>query len=525
MNRNFNIFVTGVVLSTSLLTSSCGDFLDTNVNPNNPLAVPARSILAQALKVTGDNLGSSYNGYAMWVAGYWGKSNTVNGFSEERTYNYTNLYQQGLWSSTYDNLKDYQLIIDQSVAENTPNLAAIARIMRVYNYQLLVDQYGNIPYTSALQGLGNIAPQYDDALSIYRDLVLQLDQANATIDGLTTDVPAVGGEDIVFAGNMANWKRFANTLKLRLLLRMSGVASQNDFIRAEVAKFPATGAFTTTDVLIQPGFVQSAGKQNPFFTTYGLTPAGASATQRNYVQPTVYIINQYKNNADARLTRLYTAATTGPNTGQYVGVQLGDENLFAVTNYSRNRIPGGLLKAYDMPQPLLLLAESNFLQAEAKLTDSRRGNSAAYLAGGEAGAKTNYDAGVAASFAYFYAPTPSQRGTAADQSALGTTNYTTYMTANAANPLVAWDAPGATTKLQRIYYQKYLALNGADPIEAWNELRRNDYPNITPSLQSISPRADKLPVRLLYPQSELITNTANVPSVNQFTSRIFWDLN
>lgn len=524
MNRSFNIFVAGAVLSTALLTSSCGDFLDTNVNPNNPISVPARSILAQALKVTGDNLGSGYNSYAMWVAGYWGKSNTVNGFSEERTYNYTNLYQQGLWSTTYDNLKDYQLIIDQSAAENTPNLAAIARIMKVYNYQLLVDQYGNIPYTSALQGLGNISPQYDDALSIYRDLVLQLDQAVATIDGLTSDIPLVGSEDIVFAGNMANWKRFANTLKLRILLRMSGVTSQNDFIRAEVAKFPTTGAFTTTDVLIQPGFVQSTGKQNPFFNMYALTAAGSNATQRNYVQPTVYIIGQYKDNADPRLTRLYTAATTGANTGQYVGVQLGDENLLAVTNYSRNRVPGGLLKAFDMPQPLLLLAESNFLQAEAKLTDERRGNSAPYLAGGDAGAKTDYEAGIAASFTYFYAPAPSQRGTATDLSATATTNYNTYLTANTANPLVAWTAPGATTKLQKIYYQKYLALNGADPIESWSEIRRNDYPNITPSLQSVSTRADKLPVRLLYPQSELITNTANVPAANQFTNRIFWDI-
>jgi len=525
MNRSFNIFVAGVVLSTSLLTSSCGDFLETNVNPNNPIAVPARSILAQALKVTGDNLGTSYNGYAMWVAGYWGKSNTVNGFNEERTYNYTNLYQQGLWSSTYDNLKDYQLIIDQSVAENTPNLAAIARIMRVYNYQLLVDQYGNIPYTSALQGLGNISPQYDDALSIYRDLVLQLDESITIIDGLTSETPAVGSEDIVYAGNMANWKRFANTLKLRILVRMSGVTSQDGFIRTEVAKFPATGAFITADALVQPGYVQSGGKQNPFFTTYGLTAAGASATNRNYVQPTVYIINQYKNNADPRLTRLYTAATAGANTGQYVGVRLGDENLLGVTSYSRLRIPGGLLKSYDMPQPLLLLSEANFLQAEAKLTDSRRGSAAPYLTGGDAAAKTNYEAGVAASFTYFYAPSPSQRGTATDLSATATTNYNTYVAANTTNPLVAWDAPGATTKLQKIYYQKYLALNGADPIESWNELRRNDYPTIAPSLQSTSPRADKLPVRLLYPQSELITNTANVPTANQFTTRIFWDIN
>jgi Starch-binding associating with outer membrane len=520
MKRNFKIFVACAASATALATTSCDKFIDVNENPNNALTTPAYTILANSLKVTGDNVGANFNGYAMWAAGYWGKSSIVNGYNEERTLNYNTLYQQALFNSTYDNLADYDQIIKIASTEGTGNLAAIAKIMKVYNYQLLVDEYGDVPYSQSLQGLGNIKPQYDRAEDIYKDLVLKLDEAVTEIAALPTDIRAVGSEDVVFGGSMANWTRFAQTLKLRLLMRMSTAAEEGgntglkSFITAEFAKYPAAVAFVTADVVVQPGFVQSSGKQNPFFDRYGITSAGGNATERNYVQPTNYILAQYSNGKDGRRARLYTPRADGT----FVGVNLGDPTPPALSSNSRNRVPnGGLLKNYDMPQPLMLNAESQFLQAEAKL----RG----YLTGGDAAAKVNYDNGVAASFTYFYTAEPSRRGLVSDSTSRATPAYNRYVASNIGNPLVDWNASGTVTKYQKIYFQKYLALNGALPIEAWSEIRRTDYPRVAASLQSTSPRADKLAVRLLYPQTEVATNGANIPTVNQFTSRIFWDIN
>jgi len=528
-----------VAVAIVSLTAGCESFYDVNVNPNSvtPEQVVPSAILAQALKVTGDVYGLTLNTYGSWTAGYWGKTGTVNGYSEERTYVYSNSYQQGFWGSTYDNLKDYDGIEKSASAQGLLYHAAIAKIMKAFNYQLLVDQYGDVPYTQALQADAAtplISPQYDKAEDIYKDLIIRLDEAVATIKAAPASVPAppaVGSEDIVFAGNMTNWVKFANTLKLRILIRQSFVSSLDGYIRTEMAKLQAsTDGFTTTDVLVQPGYIQSTGKQNPFWNMYRATASGSAASNRNWQAGTQYVIDQYVNNKDPRVSQLYALATAGQFNGEYKGVVLGDPNpLPGSTQISRWKDYGGILKGFDAPTPLLLASESYFLQAEAK--------SRGYLAGGDAAAKTDFNNGIRTSFVYFYTPAPSQFATVNDVSANAASDYNKYLAANTTNGLVSWDAattalnvpaggnPRAVSKLEKIIYQKYLAMNSVTAIEAWNEYRRTTYPKFAPSTQSTSPRADKLPVRLLYPQTEVSTNAANVPAgISQFTSKIFWDV-
>ncbi|RZK29172.1 MAG: SusD/RagB family nutrient-binding outer membrane lipoprotein [Hymenobacter sp.] len=153
--------------------------LDINNNPNTPTSVTPDALLANALVTTAANYtggvsaGNNYNTYSSFAAGFWGKSGTVSGFAPERTYTYSSTYYQTLWNNTYDNLNDYN-VIQQQGATTYPNHAAIARIMKVYNFLLLVDEYGDIPYTNALKGLGNTVPSYDKASDIYKDLIVQL---------------------------------------------------------------------------------------------------------------------------------------------------------------------------------------------------------------------------------------------------------------------------------------------------------------------------------------------------------------
>jgi len=527
MKRSLKVFVALAVSATALTTTSCEKFLDVNQNPNNQLTATPQQLLPNALKVTADNFGNLYNTYGNWSVGYWAKSGTVNGFPEERTYNYTSLYQQALWNNTYDNIYDYDLIEKSATAQGLPNIAAIATIMKAYNFQLLVDEYGDIPYSQALQGSSNIVPKYDAAADIYKDLIAKLNGATTAIANLPASTPAVGTVDIMFGGTMTNWAKFANTLKLRMLLRQSNVASLQTYIKDEMAKLPTSNAgFLTADAAVNPGYAQATNQQNPLYNRYGLTPTGGGTTEQNYQLPTEYIINAYQANKDPRLTRLYSAVTlaTNPNVGKYVGVQLGGQGLLALpTNYSRLIIGGGLLKGFNAPVPLMLAAESYFLQAEAKSSDK------AWLAGGDAQAKTDYTAGIRASFVYFYNP--------AETAAAATVRADGYLADNATNPKVNWET-GPTTKLEKIIFQKYLALNTVSSIEAWSEYRRTGFPKTeapTPTNGAVSftsldatstnPRADKLPVRLLYPQTEVTTNAPNIPAgISQFTSKIFWDV-
>jgi hypothetical protein len=511
-----------VVVAIASFTTGCDSFLDINDNPNSIdlKNLSPDFVLAQALKVTADNYGNTLNTYGSWTAGYWAKTGTVNGYNDERTYNYSSIYQQGLWGSVYDNLQDYTIIERDGPAAGLVYHAAIAKIMKVYNFQLLVDQYGDIPYSEALQGAGNISPKYDNAQEIYMDFSVKLDEAVVAIKEAPAGTRAVGGEDIVFAGNMTNWVKFANTLKLRILLRQSFVTSLDGYIRAEMTKLQAApDGFSTTDVQVQPGYLQTAGKQNPFWNRYRATPAGInnSSTERNYQAGTQFIIDQYVNNRDPRVSQLYVLATAGAFNGTYKGVVLGDPApLAGGTQISRWKDFGGILKGFDAPVPLLLAAESYFLQSEAK--------SRGFLTGGDAAAKADFNNGIRASFTYFYAPAPSQASTSNNVSSTATANYNTYLANNTTNGLVNWDV-ASTPKLNKIIFQKYLAMNSVTGIEAWNEYRRTALPKFPASLQSTSPRADKLPVRLLYPQTEVNTNVANIPAdINQFSSKIFWDV-
>ena len=86
--------------------------------------------------------------------------------------------------------------------------------------------------------------------------------------------------------------------------------------------------------------------------------------------------------------------------------------------------------------------------------------------------------------------------------------------------------PRPVTNQEKIIYQKYLAMTGVASTEAWDDYRRTGFPRFAPSLQTTSTRADRLPTRLLYPQSEITTNLANLPQgISQFTTLIFWDPN
>jgi hypothetical protein len=521
------IFV-GILVGTTILGTSCKKFLDVNDNPNQATSATPELILPQAITTTASTI-SSYNNYGSQTGIYSANAGGYGGFGESITYNYTTT-QTGLWALTYDNLEDYQAILNQTGADATyGNFDAAARIMKVYDFQLLVDAFNDIPYTDALKGSDLLSPKYDAAKDIYKDLAIQLDSAIAKINAVEglAGLKPLAGSDIIFGGDMVKWKQLANTIKLRLLIRGAGKV---DFANSS---FSADG-FLTEDALINPGYVRDQNKQNPQWNNWAYGPTGSAANKA--WMPSQYIFGFYDGHSltdpqRGRVTyyRWPESSSQKDKTGiNRLGVESNDlissptGSFWHASNNRDGKTNGnnaGILKGPDAGYPLMLASESYFLQAEGALKGLISGGSTAAL----------FNSGIDAAFNYIY---QLPDGTVPATVHLADT-VAAYKAQNPSSYLVNFNL--ATTndqKLEAIITQKFIALNFIAGHEAFNEYRRTHYPKINPagngfqtfaSSVSESTRPDKLPTRIMYPTSEGTYNSENVPAgISPFTSLIFW---
>ncbi len=474
--------------STLFLGSCTGDYLNINDNPNQPVSATPELVLSNALNVSGGRLG--HNEIGNYFGGYWAPSGSYSGFAPERQYDYSATYGTGVWGSCYDNLNDYKYILDKAAEQKWSAVSGIAKVMTVFNYQILVDAYGNVPYSDALKGTSSIRPKYDDAQVIYDDLVKTLESASADLKvAISGSNPSPGAQDIVFKGDVTKWRRFANTLRLRIIMRQSNISGK-DF-KAEIAKILAEGAGflkSGESVTSTPGYLKSSGKQNPFWESYVANAAGGDAGQKQaYVCSDFFITTIQDKLKDPRLARL--AAKN--NGGIYVGVPLGegnDANLFP----KRSWFGPAIIKSFDQPMYLMTSAEAFFLQAEA----IQRG----YVTGD---AKTLYEAGINEAFV---------------AAGLTSADAATYYGGSLNN--ASWTA--STDKIEAIITQKWVAMFSLTGFEAWSEFRRTGFPKVPLATKAIQAKA---PARLFYPSSEIATNSENVAAQNvtsQFDNKIFW---
>ena len=519
MKRIHAIIFTGLVV----LGTSCKKYFDINTNPNSATTATPELILPQALTATAGNL-NSYNTYGAQLVGYMANAGGYGGFGVSFTYSYTSTNFTNLWSGVYDNLEDYQAIIKQTAGVATYSyFNAAARIMKVLNYQLLVDAYNDVPYSQALLGASKLSPGYDDAKTIYKDLASQLDTAIDAINtgSSTVAVKELSTSDVMFEGDMSLWKKFANTLKLRLIIHSSGKVTFAN------TTFSSDG-FLTTDAQINPGYVRDNNKQNPKWDAWTWSYSG-SARGKAWM-PSKFIMAFYDGTKlvdDGRGAATYYKFPSTPSNQlgyENVSVASSPEGSFWYTSTSRKATSGtdttGTLKGPGASMPVLTAAESYFLQAEAVVKG--------ILTTGNA--QTLFENGVAASFTYIY--------TKPDGTVVGdpVTDAADYIAGNGSYLADFSLATNNAEKLEAIITQKYIALNMVNSDEAWNEYRRTHYPTISnapgadatetfASLFSESTRPDKLPARIMYPASEGAYNSSNVPkSISPFSSLIFWAL-
>src|SRR5947209_3962528 len=223
MKMKFSNKIIGITALAILVLSSCKkDFLNINTNPNAATSTTPELVLPSALATTGArmNPASSPNTWYNGWMGFWAISGSYAiSSSDFTTYKQTTGTADAIWQGTYDNLNDYYYVKTQSQVQKKPFYEAAARVMMSYNFQMLVDMFGNVPYSQAFGGTGNIHPKYDDQKAIYTDLIKQIDTAITLFK--RADAKGSASSDIMFGGDNNKWIRFSNTLKLRILMRQT----------------------------------------------------------------------------------------------------------------------------------------------------------------------------------------------------------------------------------------------------------------------------------------------------------------
>jgi hypothetical protein len=480
-----------------LLFSNCKKgFLDINDNPNKPTTSSPELVLPNTLNVTAAKLNTNLNKLGNLWAGTWAPPIDYLWYVDEKSYNITSNFYTDVWEDLYNNLNDLRFAQTEAGKTGKPHHEAIARIITAVNMQILVDMYNNVPYKEALQNINNLQPAYDEGRVIYEDLLKQLDTAIDLIKKAPEAAPVPGAEDIYWKGDMAKWIKYANTLKLRLLLRQSEISGREAYIKAGIQQIVAEGSGfleAGESVLSNPGYTGSKGKQNPYWDAFYKNESGAVKSDYRATKPTVFVLNFYSSTNDPRIAQMYLK-----HRGAYKGVELGataSMNNYRSDSTSSFATGTGVLKSFDQPAVILLSSESLFLQAEAVQRGWLSGN-----------AKQLYEAGIKESFRYLGVPE-------ADNAAAA---YYAQAIKN-----VGFDA--SSNKIEAIVTQKWIALNSISGIEAWNDFRRLGYPADNP----LSLNKTKFPVRLMYPNSELGTNAENVQQQNitdPFGQRVFWDV-
>jgi hypothetical protein len=476
-----------------LLLGSCKkDFFDINQDPNRPTETSITPDLATAAQLNNSAArnASSYDFLQRWM-GYWSASGSFSRATVEMSYNLVNTFGEGIWNGIYYNVSQYRAIGRKADALNWKFYSGIAKIMEAHEMAVLVDLYGDVPYSTAFDLAGNIRPKYDKGEDIYKALLPLIDAGLASIKAADQD-KNIATQDIMFKGNKTNWAKFANTLKLRLLLHAYKTNVFNTI--AELAKITAEGSgFLGNNVgaMVQPGY--SPDKPNPYFVSHLFLINGNEAD--TYNRANVFTLNLMRNMNDPRYTKVYRPAKTN---GDYRGTTYGADPL-ATNSSDLTSGPGfGPAPTASSPMWLMTSVEAMFLVAEA----TARG----WLTGD---AKTAYQNAVRESFKFF---------------GLTTAEADTYLAGT--NVRVAWPAGGSQQdQIAVIAWQKYFALASIQANETYTDWRRLGV--VQPPL-SVAPERQNNPIprRLLYPSAEYSYNAESVGGQGTVTStspKIFWD--
>lgn len=485
-----------ITVSVGLLLGGCKkSFFDINQNPNQATEssiTPDLAMSAQLAGIAARNA-SSWDMLSRYM-GYWSASGSYSRATVEMSYNITNGTGSGIWNGIYYTVSQLKSIEKKAAELDWKFYQGMSKILQAHEIAVLVDVYNNVPFSKAWDLAGNIRPAYDKGEDVYKAAFTQINDGLALIKAAGQD-KNLSTVDIMFQGDKTKWAKFANTLKLRLLIHTSKTTTFS--ASAEIAKISAEGSGFLGNgqgATVQPGY--TADKPNPYYNAHFFSISGVE--NDNYNRANVFSLDLMKSLVDERYKVLYRPAKSLP--GQWRGTIYGNTPVDDV-NSDRTSGPGYAITANaTVPMWIMTSVEAMFLRAEAVTRGWLPGN-----------AQTAYEDAVKESFVSLGVP----------NALVEATNYLTGL-----NVRIAWPATGTLDqKMAVIMWQKYFALNGIQANETWSDVRRLKV--VQPPL-SVAPErgTNTIPVRLLYPNEEYFYNAENVAAqgtISQFSSKIFWD--
>ena len=541
-----------VVASAGLLTVApgCKDFYDVNVNPLSPVSVGLYSLLPVTQVSMADNLGDNVGGLSQFTMALMQQlynTRNIGNFAQ------TGDSFSGEWGGLYRGvLINNEQIINQGTKESRWSYVGIAQLQKAYVYSQIVDLWGDVPYTEALQGAVNPYPRFDKDQDIYngngsiQSLFALIDDgiANLAKPSLATK-PSLSEVDLIYKGDLDKWARFGRTLKLKLYNQIRKTKS-NAEIQAKVGPllsgtlmeecltcdFQLAYSSTINPDNRNPGFVNdySANPENRIGRYFYEDMVRLRDPRRPY-----YFFNQVATGAAPIVNQDYVSSLDP----RFVTVRPGTSSPFASSastaavqtvqglypvggKYDDGR--GGKVNATSgkasAPQRLLTYYSRKYTEAELQLT----------VYSDVAAARTAFEAGLDASFNKVNAIAIADGGTTPTISA-------DTIAAYKGRALTRYNAAAGTEqKLEVIMYEKYVASYGYG-VDIYTDFRRTGHPfiRVSAAAATASPNMGLLPddggtissgffpLRFMYPTNDLTLNPNSPRAQRSATDPIFWD--
>ncbi len=493
--------------------------VDYEDNPNEPSVPPTSSLLNNATKVIIDASRNEWfeGRFTLPTMQYWAQVN----YTEEDRYQ----YRPGLpdtWSTYYRAMENYRLILKYNTDEATKNdvLAygpndgqiAVARIMLAYTFNMMTDTFGDIPYYSygsdnanfqALNVREILTPVYATQKDIYLDILKELKEASAQLTPLTGE--SIEG-DPIYGGDLGKWQKFANSLRLRIALKLLGTSEKSVAQKhiAEAKKNVFTSNADNAELKYETNDVNAAPFYRAYYvsnrTDFGVAYPFVTLLQGKNLTTTTPKVNPFKGMLDPRL-----AIFAAPNSlGNIQGMPYGVKNEETKT-FNWESLPGKEILKPDFAVPLMDYAEVEFILSELNNWDATHYKNAVKASLEKWGVKEGIDTFV---------------------NALPAANKETVLTQKYIS--LYMQSHNAWTEYRRTGYPKFLIMPGEKysvTVETEKGEQTFNY-TFTPLVD-----VNDIPTRVVYPGEEANINGANLKEAvsrlqggDKITSKLWWML-
>lgn len=522
-----NIIKSILFAGGAFFATACSDFLDINTDPNNPTRVPSAQLLTGASYAVGMNFGAILGGFG----------NTASTFTHQilarnDQYSIDGSTISNPWVAVFTTgLVDLEIIIKQSEEAGDYKYVGVAKILKAYTFSMLVDVFGDLPFDEAVKGAENTAPVYQDDKEIYAKCIALLDEGKADLAKVGGLVP--GADDVFYSGNVNSWRRFANTVKLKMYNQMRKVEDVKDEINALITENDLIGPTEGFELPFGTS-VQPSNRHPAFMSDW------AASGRESWVSIWFYNImigrnaNIFSGLVDPRVPYYFynqkTNATPEPGAiyqdGRFISRPFGFTSAGTAMQHAQTLIGlypvggryddgvGGLgistSGGGNVSQRLLPYFSRKFIEAEFFLEEMNNIPQA----------RAALDAGIRAAFAKVNAVAAAVPGAVQTVPQISAAAINTYV----GTILTEFDGATKVRRLELIMTQKWIASFGFG-MDSYTDYRRTGFPVMFDPLTDNDPtttRANSYPFRFPYRTTDLESNPNAPKQAEVYVEKVFW---